>query len=78
MKKLLLIGVLAVAMCATSCTKPRFITHMTHRDKDNTMKFVTYQERFLQTPDYQVFKCNTEADGRLFQCRAMTLTWNLD
>lgn len=77
MKKLLLLVVL-VAAVAASCAQPRFITQMTHRDKDNTIKFVTYQERFMKTPDYQVFKCNMEADGRLFQCRAMTLTWNLD
>jgi len=77
MKKLWLLVVLAVVVGA-ACTQPRFITHMTHRDKDKTMKFVTYQERFMRTPDYQVFKCSVGEDGRLSQCRAMTLTWNLD
>ena len=77
MKKLLAIGVIAAALCG-ACTQPKFITHMTHRDSDKTLKAVTYQQQTFGSPLWGVVKCNMAEDGGLSQCRVMTLTFNYE
>lgn len=79
LKRVLKLGAVAVILLSTvACAQPRFIIHMTHRDGDKTMKLVSMQNRTFNYPKYDVVKCNMADDGRLSQCRALNLSWNLD
>ncbi|HNT28418.1 MAG TPA: hypothetical protein PKH10_09595 [bacterium] len=77
MKRLLLVGLVAAALCA-ACTNPRVIKQMTYRDSDKTFKAITVQEQFCGLPLYAVVKCSMAEDGALSQCRQMAVNFDYE